>query len=385
MIAFFCATPVQIYQIVNIREKYYKDRKTVLYVLDYFANAEKYVEKIKEQKIFDEVIFVKAWKMHQRIRARKYKDSFFQNFIFSTSVDRSVLKKIYRNFWQLYYYVFNNKVLKLLQLKRDEELAEVFFSYNEPIKVMLALKLKNKFVFSSFEDGSADYVLGVVSEKDRIERLLNVPDYAFSPEKVFAHFPKAMKREEKLRAEIIQVDFSQNKKSREALYEIFDIKNVQEIKEKVIFFDTLVENQNMDSMILPLKIFSTDKIVYKKHPRRRDRYYEDKDLNLYNKDTLPFEMYCEYFDVSDKILISHCSTACISPSLFFNQSPTVVLCYDFATTKNQAEYDYFNDFIKRLIDNDVPLKIHKPKNQKEYQELLGDFYNKLGIEDVRTN
>lgn len=86
--------------------------------------------------------------------------------------------------------------------------------------------------------------------------------------------------------------------------------------------------------------------------------------------SLPFEMYCEYFDVSDKILVSHCSTACISPALFFNQTPTAIICYDFATTDGFDTYKDFDAFLDRLLENNVPLKLLKPKTEEAYEEMI---------------
>jgi hypothetical protein len=265
-------------------------------------------------------------------------------------------------------------VKKLLRIKKSDSIEEVFFSYFDPLVIMLGLKLYGKQVeYNRFEDGTSTYFSGVNFDKRKISKFMKVSDAVYEPRKVFAHFPEAIKDIEKSNAEIIKVDFSQNKTAKDLLYKIFDIENVTEIKENVIFFDTLVPNQNMDAMIEPLSAFSSEEIVYKKHPRRPDKYYEERNLNVYKGASLPFEMYCEYFDVSDKILVSHCSTACVSPALFFNQTPIAIICYDFATTKNLETYNDFDEFLNRLLEKNVPLKLLKPKTKKEYEEIISNF------------
>ncbi|MBE6748164.1 MAG: hypothetical protein E7557_02930 [Ruminococcaceae bacterium] len=375
MVAFFCATPVQIYQIINIRTQYYNDKETILYILDYFLDAEKYVEKCKETGLFKDVVFVKMWKCCQRTNGKKYKDlkilKGVQKKFFDFITNKVVLKKIYMRTWCIYYFFLKNDILKKLHVEKSADIEEVLFSYYDPILPMLYLKLKNKKMkFNRFEDGTSTYFNGVNFAKCRFDEKIGLSDDVFKPAKVFAHFPEAIKDIEKANAEIIKVDFSQNKVAKDLLYKIFDIENVQEIKEKVIFFDTLAPNQNMEAMMKPLSIFTSEEIVYKKHPRRPDRYYEERNLNVYKGASLPFEMYCEYFDVSDKILVSHCSTACVSPALFFNQTPTAIICYDFATTKGLETYSGFDAFLNRLLENDVPLKLSKPKTKEEYEKLI---------------
>lgn len=378
MVAFFCATPVQLYQIVNIKTQYYSDKETVLYILDYFADAEKYVEKCKETGLFKDVIFVKMWKQCQRTNGRKYKDFKIlkgaQKKFFEVITEKSFLNKVYKRIWCVYYFFLNNDILKKLHIEENVDIEEVFFSYYDPVLPMLFLKLKNKNISQSrFEDGWGTYIDGVDFIKCKFDEKIGLSDDVFKPKKVFAHFPEAIKDIEKSNAEIIKVDYSQNKRSKDLLYKIFNFENVEEIKEKVIFFDTLVPNQNMDAMLEPLRAFSNEEIVYKKHPRRPDKYYEERNLNVYKGASLPFEMYCEHFDVSDKILISHCSTACISPALFFNQSPTVIICYDFAATKDMKIYSDFDAFLNRLLEKNIPIKITKPKTKEEYMKIISNL------------
>ncbi|MBO7179280.1 MAG: hypothetical protein J6V78_02960 [Clostridia bacterium] len=375
MVLFFCATPVQLYRVINIKEQYYKNKKCRLYIFDYFNDAERYVEKCRKTGIFEDVMLVKFFKISQRTNGLKYKNaklfSGLQNCFFTILEKKPQIKNLYARAWGAFYCLLKNDVLERLKLEKTEKIEEIFFSYQDPIIRMIFLKLKNqKIEYNRFEDGTATYSDGVIFYKFRFDELLKISDEAFKPEKIFVHFPEAVKDIKETTGEIIRVDFSQNKRAKELLYDIFDIANIQEIKEKVIFFDTLVENQNMGAMLSSLNIFSEDELVCKKHPRRKDSYYEDKKIKVYDGASLPFEMYCEYFDVSDKILISHCSTACISPALFFKQTPVAVLCYDFATTKKDKKYDDFDEFLERLINNGVPLKLYKPRSEAEYQQLL---------------
>ncbi len=364
MVLFFCSTPFQIYQIINIKTKYYKEKKSTLYILKYFGDAPKYVDLCKETGLFEDVILVDCWKMYQRIADAVPENSLIQK----------VKAKSKHLFWKIYYYRINNNIFDILSLDKEQQIEEAFFSYYEPLAVMLSIKLaKTGIKINCFEDGLATYVFGVTYEKRLPEKITNVPDCFLNPAKVFVHFPEVVKNVESLKAEIIKVDYSDNKEARDLLYKIFDIVNVDEIKESAVYFDTLAENQDMDSMILPLKDFSREQIVYKKHPRRPDKYYEDRSLNVYRGASLPFEMYCEYFDVSDKLLISHCSSACFTPMIFFGQNPTIIFCYKFATTSGLESYKRYDDFIERLKKFKPDLKLYSPETKEEYEELIKDF------------
>lgn len=379
MVLFFCATPVQIYRVINLKEQFYSDKKCKMYIFDYFNGAQKYVEKCKATGLFEDVRLVEFFKISQRTRGFKYKDSKYfrriQSSFFKVLKNHKQIENIYARSWGVYYYLIKNNVLDLVHLKKDEEIEEIFFSYFDPIMQMLYLKLENNDIeYNRFEDGTGTYFHGVIFEERKFDRWLKIGRNIFEPKKIFVQLPEALKDYNEVKAtdaKIYRTDFSKNKKAKKLLYDIFDIKNVVEIKERIIFFDTLEENQNMDVMINPLSYFTKEELIYKKHPRRKDDYYEKKDVNIYTGTSLPFEMYCEYFDVSDKILISHSSTACISPALYFSQSPTAIICYDFATTKYDALYERFDNFLNAMSDNDdIPLKLYKPKTKDEYEEII---------------
>ena len=381
MVLFFCATPVQIYRVINLKEQFYSDKKSKMYIFDYFNGAEKYVEKCKLTGLFEDVRLVEFFKISQRAKGFKYKDSKhfrkFQSSFFKLLDNHKQIENIYARSWGVYYYLIRNNVLDLLYLEKDEQIEEIFFSYFDPIMQMLYLKLENKDIeYNRFEDGTGTYFHGAIFEERRFDKWLKIGRNIFEPKKIFVQLPEALKDYEEVKAtnaKIYRTNFSKNKKSKELLYDIFDVKNVSEIKERIIFFDTLVENQNMDDMINPLAGFNKEDLIYKKHPRRRDDYYECRGVNIYSGDSLPFEMYCEYFDVSDKILISHSSTACISPALYFSQSPVAIICYDFATTKYNDLYEHFDHFLNVMLDNDIPLKLNKPKTKDEYEKIISSL------------
>lgn len=381
MVLFFCATPVQIYRAINLKEQFYMDKKCKMFIFNYFNGAEGYVEKCKSTGLFEDVRFVKFFKISQRTNALKYKKSRLfaglQDSFFKLLHSHDQLKNLYARIWATYYYVLKNDVLKLTGIKKDEEIEEIFFSYFDPIMQMLYLKLENKNIeYNRYEDGTGTYFNGAIFPERRFDKWLKIGKNIFYPKKVFVRVPEALRDYEEVKRnniEIHKTDFSKNKKAKELLYDIFDIKNIPEIKEKIIFFDTLIENQDMDAMINPLLRFSNEELIYKKHPRRKDDYYEQRSVNIYSGASLPFEMYCEYFDVSDKILISHCSTACIAPALYFNQSPKTIICYDFATTKKDDSYNDFDNFLNILLEGEAPLDLKKPQTKEEYERLISEL------------
>ncbi|MBR3808967.1 MAG: hypothetical protein IKK46_01530 [Clostridia bacterium] len=378
MVLFFCATPLQIYNAINLKEQFYNDKKCKLYIFDYFNGAADYVEKCKVKGVFVDVVLVKFFKISQRTNALKYKKSKLfggvQESFFKILHSNDGLRNLYARLWAVYYYVLKNDVLKLTGIKKDEQIEEILFGHFDPIMQMLYLKLDNKNIeYNRFEDGTGTYFNGAIFPERKFDKWLKIGENIFIPKKVFVRIPEALRDYEEVKktgTKIYKTDFSRNKKSKEILYDVFDIKNMAEIKERVIFFDTLFENQDMDAMINPLSRFTKQELVYKKHPRRKDDYYEKKGVNIYSGTSLPFEMYCEYFDVSDKILITHCSTACIAPALYFNQSPVSIICYDFSTTKANELYEHFDDFIDVLLEGDTPLRLHKPKTREEYEKLI---------------
>jgi hypothetical protein len=59
MVLFFCATPVQIYRAINLKEQFYMDKKCKMFIFNYFNGAEGYVEKCKSTGLFEDVRFVR--------------------------------------------------------------------------------------------------------------------------------------------------------------------------------------------------------------------------------------------------------------------------------------------------------------------------------------
>ena len=133
MVLFFCATPLQIYNAINLKEQFYNDKKCKLYIFDYFNGAADYVEKCKAKGVFEDVVLVKFFKISQRTNALKYKKSKLfggvQELFFKLLHSSDGLRNLYARLWAVYYYVLKNDVLKLTGIKKDEQIEEILFGH----------------------------------------------------------------------------------------------------------------------------------------------------------------------------------------------------------------------------------------------------------------
>ena len=67
MIHFFCATPLQIFTTVVMGTGVFREDKIKVYILDYFKEADKFVERVKSLNIFDSVELIRSKRMYDRI------------------------------------------------------------------------------------------------------------------------------------------------------------------------------------------------------------------------------------------------------------------------------------------------------------------------------
>lgn len=96
---------------------------------------------------------------------------------------------------------------------------------------------------------------------------------------------------------------------------------------KVIFLDQGCANTNEMAQAQEVlkSVFTRRDIIVKKHPRIESDSYEGFDIS---NDGLPFEAIVATIDLKDCIIISHSSSACVTPFLLFNHKVKAVLLYE---------------------------------------------------------
>jgi hypothetical protein len=313
MVGFFCSTPYQILVAINIKLTQHEDEKVELYILNHFDNAKNVVEKLKDENLFASVNYVdcnnftKSFSSNKIIRFYEKANAYFHY--------QRITEK---------YFDFKNKFYD-----------EVYLTYPDVI-IQLAIKIlfkqNDKLKINLYEDGTGGYTDFNPSVFKKLFNLIFGFDEVidkyhsinvFQPE---LYSGNAQKNNNKIN-KIPKIN-AESKKIKCLINDVFNYKNYYDISEKIIFLEQpldFVDGLNNDLKNIAKEILTKDYII-KLHPRTNVNNYSD--FNLYQNNSIPWEVITLNSNLEDKVLISYYSTACVSPKIIFDQEPILIFLYD---------------------------------------------------------
>ena len=363
----FCATPFQIFNAIVLKNDKWMNDEVNIYLLDYFKEAENYVNNLKNSKMFNEVRFIKTNYIYRNCTTvREGKKEI-----------RFICDKLGTWLYRFKYYSEYKSIVEKNNILIKEG-SEIIYSFNDPLEKIINIycnKMRYIVSFYGYEDGIANYYNTQYTKRELIDKLFGVSYNVFKKELYYLYNPKLALDEDVF---IKKINLEKNK-VKDLVNKVFGYKKEWKIDESIIFFDGAPEQDNLYSEII--KIFSKlikegEQIVCKKHPRRKDMMYEDTGIKIYEHQSIPFEVCCLNEDLSNKILISFFSSACINPKNIFDQEPEIILLYKLME-KIDIEFQEKNDMIdrlKKLYRN--PEKIHVPESLKDFEETIKKIINK---------
>ena len=281
MVAFFCSTPFQIMNALVIKENGYRNVDVVLYILDYFNDAEKYVEKLENTNLFQEVKFLKAWKIYRKAYETRRENT------------TKFVSKLSHSIWRVYYYIRYEKILQKLGID-GENIEEVLISYREPICLLLARKKYKKHLdigFVGFEDGSGSYSGELDEIRGKVEKLFHIPKQVFEKQAYWVYRPDQIESRDKYINRIYRMKIDKVENFLPLIYNIWGDMCDDLVEANFIYFDS-IDNIKCLNQIIPklIEVCGLANIVIKKHPRRMDSYYENADLKMWKLYAVPFEV-----------------------------------------------------------------------------------------------
>lgn len=356
-IVFFCSTQYQIIVSLQIKNSFYKEVDSDIYILDHFKNSDNVVREVEKLSIFSLV---------KHVKSMEFSHSFSNN-------------RLFRYLQKIKYFLSYKSLTKVFFEITTEEYSDIYLSFPDLIVQLGFIKLYNNnknIKIHLFEDGAGGYMslIRTISKTKKFfnyitgfGRVLDRYDdlYVFKPELMYETNIPIIK--------IPPIDI-QNKDLKSTLNQTFSFKN-EFIKEKIIFLDQPFFNIpgiNEKNIEIAGKVLVNDYIV-KLHPSSLENSY--KNLNTFYNNSIPWEIICLNSDIEDKIIISFFSTAAISNKILFDKEPTIILLYDLPEL---SKLYYINDegrcFIKKLkgIYKDSN-KILIPKTINEVIEFLNKY------------
>lgn len=324
---FLCVTPFHILTAITINEQL--GYKSDIFVMDMIPDADGYVDRIKKENIFNDVILLSRKKMWDNSIGRK-------TMYLAALKGYIKIKKMIRN-----------------HMPKIDEYTDVFIPCMDiPGRYIYCYKKKynDNIKIHIFDDGIGAYTKACynLTKFDKIARMLFVGKKTISDDyDIYLYSTDYYNALNSDRLKKNQINMLTDDK-KDIIRRVFKVSDDCLIKEKYIIFDTVrVEEPFNDggaqySKILQQFINNHDDAIIKPHPRDRKRRFNCK---YYSYDSIPFEVLCYFIDYSDKVLVSINSTACFTPKLLYSTEPTVLFIYK----SLKGKYRTYNMAIENMI------------------------------------
>ena len=365
MIAFFAATPYQIFSVISIKYQYYREEETDLFILDHFFGSDKCAERVRSLGIFSDVYHVNSWiKFKRTIDDVKnpQKDPW------------KVRMRISHAFWKLFYYGGCTAALRKDHIE-PKKYSAMFFSHNAPVSNIIGAYIRRKrlkILQYGFEDGTRDY-LDELDEKNynmkKLERIMGVPENVYHKDKYWVYRPDQICNRSKYDPKVERI-FPPNDEVRALILKIWDVRRSPYIFNRYIFFDTLLERGVLHRIVDPIvEIVGKDNFTLKQHPLRRDKPFADHEVEIWPASDIPFEAYLATGNYNDNILISQYSTSCFTPKFIYDQEPMIIFLYRIVPTKESVET--VESMVNKLISvYEQKGRIYIPRDVDEFYQII---------------
>lgn len=364
-IAFFCSTPYQIINAVNIKRNDRKKDAADIYVLNHFQSCAWMLDRLKDSRIFRNTFIVEDGDFDYR-----YDLPMLRRYI-KKSIDFMTCKHVICHYirtdlaYDMVYYTFPNMLIEFA--------CYYYIQKNKNIK------------FCMFEDGFSSYsddLLAISDEKARFLKITGREQFLDENQELYLYAPDLFIQRRKNKRYTVKpmpkldVHDSETIEIYNGLFE-FEQENV--IAEDIIFFEQPYEQDSINEEIrkildITLSKIDCKEICVKIHPRGCAEKYGD--VRTYINSTIPAEViYMNMDRLENKTLISSVSTACLSPKLIFNQEPRLILLYKFLHLEEKgiisSELVKFAE--KVVLSYKDKSKVMIPENEQELLSCLASI------------
>ena len=358
-IVFACDTPIQVLNAVNLKETYYKDYKSDIYVYAQFRTARSICDGLVKSEIFDNVFFIDPYKKYS-----------------ATAQKMVTIKRM----------IFPYSVLKKYSREREVPKRKydiIAFSFITPFTIsVFGMAKADEFIL--LEDGIGTYVSDILNNytSSIFKRIAAHMSYKkiFTPQKIAVYNPQMLKEKE---VEVLELENTFPKELRKKIEQIFGYKENTFYRDNKIVYLTqpLQENKGFsaekaEEIIRVLKKQKED-IVVRIHPRDNTEYYKEFCSDSVNN---LWELECIHQISDESILIGGYSTTQFMPKILKNVEPYVIFLYKLLF--DDLDEDYWKNievFIRKFKTNySKPNKIIVPETIEE----LGKIMDKIKKEEA---
>ncbi len=308
MIGFFCATPYQIFNCINLKLSEFSYDDADIYLLTFASDLSKYKKSLENSGLFRHVYLVYTFDGSHGIKDAA------RLFLF---LDKDL-----------------NEVLK--SKKYDVMFCTCMGFVNTIIYTRL-YRNNPKIQLMYYDEGIGIYCVPLIQASQKLKlflKLFHGRDYFANINCLYAYLPDSMlvnrEFEVKKISRVVQKD-------KDVYNKIFEYRQESDFytNKRFVYLDQAYKKQlgipidNGKLLQIIGREIPQESIAVKLHPTRTpdDAEYADCMLNIAPKTPIPWEVQLLNMNLQEKVFISINSTACITPKMVFDQEPIVVLLY----------------------------------------------------------
>ena len=369
MIAFISATPHHTWDAIVMAKKMFPNEKCDLYLCDNCDNFLDIAKRLEYEKIFEDIIPCRIKKLY----GNDYKNR--------------IIRSVKRTLWFIGWRGFLRKYAPI----KKKKYSKVFLAGMDDGRCFMLTRFKQispdvEPVY--FEDGANDYLYDShvkhQGKKTLLAKLVGLKyEIGYNIKKAYVLSPECVASSDYEYFSIPKIDAEKDNELKEILNRVFGYKHYG-INEKAIYLFNRIPSvaERMEKIIKYISDkYGNNSIILKDHPRLPAEGY-DGIKRIPKENEILWECMCLNNDFSDKVLISHCSTALFTPKFIFDQEPVMIFLFNMLRCPSMEKGDRrrsFEIFVEKLrgVYRDKS-KVFLPNTEEELYEYLEKVMNKNG-------
>lgn len=355
MIGYLCATPLHIITAITMQSGMFSDKHSTLIVMNHFDVDDKFIERIKETKVFDEVLLFDS---NNKTKVNKIKR--LVNSVFPAKLIKNIAN--------------NTNYSHFVSFALD------FINLSYIVKRYKKRNISCKFAFG--DDGIGTYMNdGLYKPKKLAQNILKAvgrASYLKDVQSVYVYKPQYMV--DNLQYEICKIKQNEEtcKKRKDAVCKIWPLNETIEIDNVILSFEqpNILDVEGKDRELERAILRKTAKrlnapVVIKMHPRS----LLEKEWSEFSVITtkMPFEAIMLQKQCVPKLMMTVNSTALFSAYLFDDLSATEcpsILLYRLMKYQREGSNKSMDKLCKALSANEESSKIYNPSSIEELENYL---------------
>lgn len=363
MIAFICATPLQIFNAVNIMLHDFPNSKMDIYALTFRTDLKKIFDCMDKSEIINNIYYI--------------------NELLRNNNKFQVIKD----------YIQVKKVIKNIIPKQKEYYTDVFTTWvgGYGTAVYSSIVKSNHVKLHFYEEGIGVYKHRIFEYYGGIKKLYKVLGdkcEADNLEDIYLYAPDIIYKENRYKTKKIAAIDKEKKDDIKQINSVFNLNHKINYDQNIVYLENYLE-PSIYGVYEQTKILNNldkNKIIVRKHPITKSDVYEKENLKIDSNQEIPWELLLMNLENSqEKVFITILSTAVFSPKLIFDEEPTIVILAKAIAEELRGKSVYAENFWTKEFEELVyklkekysePQKVVIPESLTQFYKQMKEIDNK---------